>query len=174
MSDYLTREQRMAFNNDGMDPDWLPNPPPPRDPNVQCVECGARFVKALKERDRDWFTSPKDIPADLPNPTISMPKEKLIQFRNDYATVAEFTARMLGTTVEKLCVADMMFKLNRVAQLEEQLADCAHKAESVAKVLAAADRLAHQLEGLFATGIDNAHARQVLAEYRAARGGGAG
>jgi len=52
-------------------------------------------------------------------PIVSMPKEMLIRFRNDYRLLVEFAAYACGTTVEKLCPFDLLAPFLRDAMREQ-------------------------------------------------------
>ena len=53
-----------------------------------------------------------------PYPTVTMPKEMLVRFRNNYRLLAEWAAVMCGVDVEKLCPFDLLAPFLREAMQE--------------------------------------------------------
>lgn len=56
-------------------------------------------------------------PSDWPN--ITFTRDHVIRFRNNYRLLAEFTAFLCNTTVEKLCPLDLMAYLGMLKSSED-------------------------------------------------------
>lgn len=111
MSDYPTWAQRKAWNNDGMDPDWRPEPstpvaPPPR----ECKKCGRELFKAMKESwpRMDVPVVKEVLPEIFTNPHVTIPRDKVKMFNAQYKEMAQFAAWVCGVEVKDLCRADMI------------------------------------------------------------------
>ena len=91
--------------------------------NERLLSKALKFVIEYRYQsgDRANFCSLPN-PSTLPVfPTITMPREMVVKFRNDYGLLAEFAAFMCGTTVEKLCLLDMMARLGMFSAEAKEL-----------------------------------------------------
>lgn len=101
----------------------------------RCNECRNRIISRLKEREHLAFTNPSALCTDYPAPTISMPKETLIRFKNDYAEIADALAELLGVATQDLCGAHILWRIERVTYLEHLLVEARARAQKYEKAL---------------------------------------
>lgn len=72
---------------------------------------------------------------EYPVPNVVIPLGKLKEFNEHYSAIAAFAAEMCDTTVDKLCLAHMVFSLSKVKHLEAQLAEANKRLEGAVEAL---------------------------------------
>ncbi len=78
----------------------------------------------MKYRNTESITfASEELPTKMPNPHITLPREKLESFNETLKELGDWAAQLCGVPFEKLCTYDTMQFYHRYRQLQEKLAD---------------------------------------------------